>query len=186
MRAMGRLDEARREVQLAYELDPFATVPNGMQGWHSFHDREFDRSLVHYRRAAQVGAYAGPWVFVALNFSLKDMHDSALYAAHKAADLAPERPGVLGVLAYVQARAGQEGAARETLRRAKLDPREPFDIGRAYVALHEPDRAFAWLERANWQWPHRAVLSDPSLDPLRADPRFARLTARVAREMGIQ
>ena len=186
MRAVGRLDEARREVQLAFELDPFATVPNTMQGWHSFHDREFDRSLAHYRRAAQVGAYAGPWVGVALNFSLKGMHDSALYAARKAVDMAPERPGVLGVLAYVQARAGQETEARETLRRAKLEPSEPFDIGRAYVALGEPDSAFAWLERSNWQWPHRAVLSDPALDPLRRDPRFARLTARVAREMGIQ
>lgn len=81
---------------------------------------------------------------------------------------------------------GDTTEARATINRAKRDPTEPFNIGRAYVALSEPDSAFAWLERARWQWPHRAVLSDPGLDPLRADPRFARLTARVAREMGMQ
>lgn len=56
----------------------------------------------------------------------------------------------------------------------------------AYVALRQPDSAFAWFERSSWQWPHRAVLSDPALDPLRADPRFARLRARVDREMGLR
>jgi hypothetical protein len=54
------------------------------------------------------------------------------------------------------------------------------------VALGEPDSAFAWLERSSWQWPHRAVRSDPALDPLRSDPRFGRLVLRVDREMGIQ
>ena len=48
------------------------------------------------------------------------------------------------------------------------------------------DSAFAWLERSRWQWPHRAVLSDPGLDPLRTDPRFARLVERVERQMGIR
>jgi hypothetical protein len=123
---------------------------------------------------------------MALVYAQTRQSDSALLAARRAIDMAPERPGILGVLAYVQALAGQKAAARETLRQAKLKPLEPFDIGRAYVALGEPDSAFTWLDRSHWQWPHRGVLSDPGLDPLRADPRFARLTARVAREMGMQ
>ena len=63
---------------------------------------------------------------------------------------------------------------------------EPFTIARAHTALGEPDSAFAWLERSNWKWPHRAVQSDPALDPLRSDPRFSQLATRVERERGMQ
>lgn len=186
LRGMGRLDEAREEARRGYELDPLAVIPSAVYGWQSYIDRDYDRSLVQFAHAADIGGYAGPSVGVALNYAHKGMFDSALYAVRRAIDLAPEFPGILADLAYVHALAGDTTEARLTLRRAKLEPLEPFNIGRAYVALGEPDSAFAWLERSNWQWPHRAVLSDPALDPLRADPRFARLTARVAREMGIQ
>lgn len=54
------------------------------------------------------------------------------------------------------------------------------------MALGEPDGAFAWLERSIWRWPHRANRYDPALDPLRSDPRFVQLSARIEREMGIQ
>jgi hypothetical protein len=52
--------------------------------------------------------------------------------------------------------------------------------------LGDADSAFAWLDKSTWRWPNRAVRDDPALDPLRADPRFARLVLRVAREMGMQ
>jgi hypothetical protein len=65
-------------------------------------------------------------------------------------------------------------------------PFEPFNVARAYVALREPDSAFAWLDRSNWLWPHRATLIDPALDPIRSDPRFARLSDRIQREMGLR
>jgi hypothetical protein len=54
------------------------------------------------------------------------------------------------------------------------------------VALGEPDSAFAWFDRADWRWPHRGNRYDPALDPVRADPRFARLSQRIDREMGMQ
>jgi hypothetical protein len=98
----------------------------------------------------------------------------------------PERPDFFADLAYVQALRGDTAAALEALGRAKRMEFEAFNIGRAYVALREPDSAFAWLERSHWQWPHRAVLSDPALDPIRSDPRFARLVERVEKEMGIR
>jgi hypothetical protein len=63
---------------------------------------------------------------------------------------------------------------------------EGFNVARAHVALGEADSAFAWLDRANWHWSHRASRDDPALDPIRADPRFARLSGRIERQLGLR
>jgi hypothetical protein len=114
------------------------------------------------------------------------MYAEAIRAAQRAIEVAPERTEFLGDLAHVQALGGDTATARQTLRRAKVQPREPFTVARAYVALQESDSAFAWLDRSNWPWPHRAALIDRALDPIRADPRFARLSDRIQREMGLR
>src|SRR5690606_19059086 len=104
----------------------------------------------------------------------------------KALDLAPHRTDFIADLAYVQAMGGRTEEARATLRRAKEAPFEAFNIGRAHVALGEPDSAFAWFEHGNWRWPHRGAADDPALDPLRTDPRFTQLLRRIEREMGMK
>lgn len=184
LRGMGRAAEARDQARRAHELDPFAVVVSSIDAWNCYLDRDDDCAVERLGRVTHIGTYAGAWEGLAISYARKQMFDSALHAVRTAMQVAPKRHDFLADLAFVQALAGDEQAARESLRRAELQPREPFNIGRAYVALGESDSAFAWLERANWKWPHRAVLSDPALDPIRADPRFARLARRVAHEMG--
>jgi Predicted integral membrane protein len=187
LRGMGRPAEARDEARRAYELDPFAVIVASIHAWNCYLDHDDDCAIDRFGRAVHIGTtYGGAWEGLATSYGREAKFDSALYAVRTAIQVAPERYDFLADLAYVQALAGNEPAARESLRRAELQPREPFNIGRAFVALGEPDSAFAWLERASWLWPHRAVLSDPALDPLRSDPRFARLSERVAREMGLR
>ncbi len=186
LRGMGRAAEARDEARRAHELDPFAVVVSSIDGWNCYLDHDDDCAVERLGRVTHIGTYAGAWEGLAISYARKQMFDSALSAVRTAMQVAPERHDFLADLAFVQALAGDEQAARQSLRRAELQPREPFNIGRAYVALGETDSAFAWLERANWKWPHRAVLSDPALDPLRTDPRFVRLAERVAHEMGLR
>ena len=184
---LGRPSEALEHSRRAYELDPFAIVPSSNYGWQCYLARDYDCAIEQYRRTIEIGPTFGrTYARLGFAYGQKGMFDEAVRDLQRAVELHPERPDFLADLAYVQARRGETETARATLERAKRQPFEPFNIGRAYVALREPDSAFAWLERSRWQWPHRAVLSDPALDPLRADPRFARLTARVEREMGIR
>ena len=115
------------------------------------------------------------------------MDDAATKAASRAVELGGRQISAFQAdLAYVHARAGRRAEAKRFLRLAKTDPWEGFNIARAHVALGEPDSAFAWLDRSSWKWPHRAVLADPALDPVRSDPRFKQLSTRVEHEMGIK
>ena len=184
---LGRPREALEESRRAYELDPFAVVPSSNYGWQCYLARDYDCAIDQYRRTVEIGPTFGrTYARLGMAYALAGKLDEAVPALERAIQYHPERPDLLADLAYVRALRGETAAARHTLERAKLQPFEPFNIGRAYVALREPDSAFAWLERSRWQWPHRAVLSDPALDPLRSDPRFARLVERVKREMGIR
>jgi tetratricopeptide (TPR) repeat protein len=123
---------------------------------------------------------------VSLAYAQKGMHDEALAAVQKAVALGPERADFLADLAFVQALRGDTAAAHEALRRAKANPIEPFNIARAHVALGPLDSAFAWLERSTWQFPSRAVRTDPGLNALRSDERFVALSERIDREMGVR
>ena len=184
---MGRQREAVEASRRAYELDPFALVPSSNYGWQCYLARNYDCAIDQYRRTLEVSpSYGRTHARLGVAYAQKGMLDEAVPALKRAVELHPERPDFLADLAYVEALRGETATAREALGRAKREEFEAFNIGRAYVALREPDSAFAWLERSHWQWPHRAVLSDPGLDPIRSDPRFARLVARVEGEMGIR
>ena len=184
---MGRQPEAVEESRRAYELDPFALVPSSNYGWQCYLARDYDCAIDQYRRTLEVNpSYGRTHARLGFAYAQKGLLDEAIRSLQRAIEMHPERPDFVADLAYVQALREETAAARETLERAKRQPFEPFNVGRAYVALREPDSAFAWLERSRWQWPHRAVLSDPALDPLRTDPRFVRLVERVEREMGIR
>jgi TolB-like protein/DNA-binding SARP family transcriptional activator/Flp pilus assembly protein TadD len=186
LRGMGRSANALRESRLASELDPFAVVATYNYAWQCYVARDFDCAIEQFRRSLEINQYPSSYRGLGLIYAQKGMADEATRALRQAIDLAPQRSDFLADLAYVQALAGRTEDARMVLGRAKAQPFEGFNIARAHVALGEPDSAFAWLERSNWRWPHRATRGDPALDPLRSDPRFARLVERVEREMGLR
>jgi serine/threonine protein kinase/Flp pilus assembly protein TadD len=184
---LGRPKEALEEARRSYELDPFAVTIVSNYGWQCYLSRDMDCALEQFRRTTEIGPRWGRgYQRLGLAFAQQGRLDEALHSIRKGIELSPERPDFIADIAYVQALRGETAAAQATLRQAKADPFEPFSIARAYVALRQPDSAFAWLDRANWQWTHRADRRDPALDPVRSDPRFATLSARIDREMGLK
>ncbi len=188
LRGMGLSEEALRESRRATELDPFGVVITHNQGWHCYNMRRHECAIDHYRRTIEISPYPASYRGLGLIYAQKggEMAAEAIRAMERAIELAPQRPDFVADLAYVLALAGRREDARAALHRAKMQPLEGFNIARAHVAFGEADSAFVWLERSNWRWPHRATRDDPALDPLRSDPRFAQLVARVEREMGLR
>jgi TolB-like protein/DNA-binding SARP family transcriptional activator/Flp pilus assembly protein TadD len=182
----GRTEEALREVRRANELDPFNFLITATYGQQCYIARVYDCAIEQYVSALEMNPFWTPARSgLGMVYAQKGMFEQALVEANKAVEVS-DTPNRLADLAYVQARRGETRAALDNLSRAKKKPGEAFHIARAYVALGERDSAFAWLERSSWRWPHRAVRGDPALDPLRSDPRFARLATRIDREMGIR
>ena len=186
LRGMGRSDEAIQETRRAYELDPFAVVISGNVAWHCYCVRDYECAVEQFRRTTAIGAYPNAQRGIALAEVQRGRNDEALAAMREAVAMSPQRSEYLADLAYVLAVAGKTEEARESLARAKKDVEEGFNIARAHIALNEPDSAFAWFERTSWEWPHRAALDDPALDPVRADPRFPQLASRIRRDMGMR
>jgi predicted Zn-dependent protease len=88
-------------------------------------------------------------------------------------------------LASIEAGSGmrEEAQARiaEIRRVPDLDHHVTYSLGAAYSQLGQPEESISWLERAAaegfpcYPWFAR----DPLLDPVRQNPRFTRLLARL-------
>jgi TolB-like protein/DNA-binding SARP family transcriptional activator len=189
----GRIDDAVRESRRAYELDPFNLTGSTNYADQLLLAREYDRAIATARGALEIDpTHPFSRRFLGVVYALKGMYPEAERELRQVADDAPDVPDFRADLAYAVARAGRREEARRILREVESLPDGPrkrdaaFSIGRARVALGEPDSAFAWFDRADWRWPHRGNRFDPALDPLRADPRFARMSERVDREMGVR
>jgi len=184
---MGRVDEARQQGRRAAESDPFAVLISLTYAGTLYMARDYAGAVEQFRRTLEINdAWAPTHAWLSVTYAQMGMYEPAIRAGARAVELGPGVSMFAANLAYAYARAGREPDARRLLQRAKAERVDAFGVARVHVALGEPDSAFVWLERSPWQWPHRANLHDPTLDPLRSDPRFARLSARVEREMGIR
>ena len=85
----------------------------------------------------------------------------------------------------VYARMERVGEARATISRLEEHVQKNgigrYEIALVYAGLGEKDAAFTWLEKS-YDVRDKGLTYlkiDPCVDPLRSDPRFARLVRRV-------
>ncbi|PYT07766.1 MAG: hypothetical protein DMF60_06420 [Acidobacteria bacterium] len=115
----------------------------------------------------------------------KRMYDEAIAEFQKSITLSGQNPDLLANLGFVYAAAGRHSEALQSLDELfKLSKHEyvaPYMVARIYVALGKSDQALEMLEKAHKvRDSHILDLSyDPTLDPLRSNPRFAGLVQSV-------
>ncbi len=184
---LGRDDEALLESRRAYELDRFGLMISSTYAWRCYLSGDYDCAIEQFQRTLEINpSWAPTYRGLARAYAEKGKRAEALKALEKAIELAPKNLGAQADLAYVHARFGEPGRAREILSQLKKQSIPRFAMARAYAVLGEKDSAFALLSNVYWKWPYGAVLSDPGLDSLRSDPRFAVLSAKIEREMGLR
>jgi eukaryotic-like serine/threonine-protein kinase len=184
--AMGRSEAALVEGRMATELDPASVSIRRSMGWLNYYARQPREALEHLRRALAMNPTAEEnHRLLGLAYLQLGMHDEAA-AAFREAVASSESPALatagVGLVAAVRGRLTE---ARSILEGLYAESRERYISPVAFAMLHaglgETDRVFEWLDRAmddrrGWLV---YLKVEPVLDPVRSDPRFARLLERM-------
>jgi TolB-like protein/Flp pilus assembly protein TadD len=181
-RSTESLDASRRFVQ----LDPLDIVANSHLAWHYLFAREYNAALEQCEATRELfpNAFWPPY-FGGFAYEQKGMFDEAAAEFKKAITLSGNLTCATAGLGHVYALAGEKDKALEIIaaldRRSQTQYTPVYDIAIIYAGLGELDEAFARFERDCDQ--HSSWLAylavEPRLDPLRGNPRFGQLLARV-------
>jgi serine/threonine-protein kinase len=177
--AMGRHEEAVREVRLGLELDPLSIVASHHFAWVHIRARLYAQAIEQLQNALEMDPNFPMGNFwMGLACALMSRYDEAIRALETAHRTVGASFASLE-LARVYAISGREAEARQMLFETEQNfPEkyaEPYSLAQVHAALGETDLAVQWMERA---WQDRTsffalwVNGDPRLDSLRSDARI--------------
>jgi TolB-like protein/tetratricopeptide (TPR) repeat protein len=184
--SLGRFDEAIREGERSVQLDPLSLVINTDLGSTLVLARRYDEAIAQLRRTLALDpnfAYAHWNLGVPLY--LKGDVTGAISEFEKAASL-DDDPLVEGLLGRAYAETGRGDKAEAILQKLKERGQHQYVRTYAYVfvyiGLGDKTKAIECLEKAydlsetpDMGW----IKIDPLLDPLRDEPRFREIVAKM-------
>jgi tetratricopeptide (TPR) repeat protein len=182
--AVGRLDEAVVEVELAQELDPLSPIINAVAGWPFYFMRRYERAIEQYRRALQVEPNSLPG-HVLLGYAYAQMGEGAKAVAEsEKARALEDSPFILAGLAHGYAVAGRDLDSRAVLaelNRVSRDGRyvSPYDLAGIHLRLGGHEEALRLLQEAVEDRSAWLIFLgvEPAFDSLRV--RFTALVQRL-------
>lgn len=189
----GRLEEAETELERALALDPRSYYAHYICGRIDFSLGRIAEAAAHFRQAcASVPEAYDSWYLLGMcHLRLREdnrAHEADLEcmeAVKRRLRVNPDDTRAWTMGAAVLAKLGEPDRARDWVGRAlAIDADEPiirYNAACVYTVLDDRDGAIACLEALVRQGgPSRSwIANDPDLDPLRSDPRFVALIARM-------
>jgi serine/threonine protein kinase/Tfp pilus assembly protein PilF len=184
----GRLEEAIITGHTAQELDPSSVSVRRSLGWLYVYARRYEQARYHLTRAISMNPTAEEsYRVLGLTLALEGQLDESERVLREAVNMHGAGSYTLATLGYSLARAGKRDAAMSIVKQLDEDrAREyvsPVALATVYIGLGDNTRALDWAEVAYEE--RRGWLAyftvNPLLDPLRNEPRFKALVARVRR-----
>ena len=184
--SMGRLDEGIRMAQRGLEVAPLSAVLADDVAGAYYVARRHDEAISQYKKSLELDPdHYGALFGLAFVFEAKGMHDEAITQLQKSISAAGRTPGVLAMLGHVYATSGRKAEAQRILEEINEMLQQtyvsPYDLGVIYAGLGDRDKAIeqltkAYEDRAGWII---YLKVEPIFDPIRSDPRFSDLVARM-------
>ncbi|MBZ5625244.1 MAG: tetratricopeptide repeat protein [Acidobacteriia bacterium] len=180
----GRHEEALAEIRKARDSDPLSLIIRNNVGRVFYFWRRYDDAI---RELQNILAIDPNRIFarflLGAAYEQKRMYAEAIAEYRRGEELM----GISGGtgLASTYAASGRTSDARRLLVELEKVPENGvvdwYYIAAIYGTLGDKQQAFAWLERAyeNRDYFLTQIRVDPRMDPLRSDPRFARLLVRI-------
>ena len=183
----GQFAEAKLELERAEQLDPLSLIIVTETGEPYYFGREYDKAVEHYRKAVQLDENFWPAHFF-LGIALEQKSDFvyAISELQTAVKLSSGSTEATAALAHAYAVSGNTSQAVTVVDQLKTLSSSKFvsayDFAVIFAGLGNRTEAFQWLERSREErslLDDHEISSDPRLDNLRPDPRFADLRRRI-------
>jgi TolB-like protein/Flp pilus assembly protein TadD len=182
----GRNAEALTEARQALDLDPVAPLFHDVVAETYYFGRSYDAAIEEARQVVKLhpsDLSAQFWLGSA--YREKKMYPQAIETFQHARQLSGDNPAMVMAYGHTQALAGNVQEARAALQKLQQLASARFVPNLYPAAIHvglgENDQAFRLLDLAYQERIDRLVYLnvDPMADPIRSDPRFAQLMAKI-------
>ena len=183
---MGRFEQALDEMKRARALDPLSLIIDTELGRVLYTARRYDEAADQLEQTLALDPNFVPaHIWLSLVYLQRKKFDEAIETARTVANIDNGGSTTLALLGAAYAAAGKTTEATEILRALKQLSNErhvsPVNFALVYANLGDSDEAFVWLqkgfeERSSYL---RLLKVEPVFDPLRSDPRFQALLARM-------
>lgn len=187
--AMGRLDQAVSEMRRAVELDPLSIPCNLGLGWSLYYLRHYDEAIEQYQKITELAPNLPMVLYrIGLAYQNQQRYQEALVHFEKACTLSGGEAATVMLLGHLYAVLGREQDAHRELAKLREMATQKYVpalyLAFIYTGLNDKDQAFDWYRKALEERSHYMIYLqvEPSLDHLRADPRFQRLLRQVGLE----
>jgi TolB-like protein/Tfp pilus assembly protein PilF len=183
---LGQFDDAIAEIKRALELDPLSVIINADVGNVLCTARRYDEAIAQLRKTLEMdpGFYYAHWN-LGQALELKGLTGDATAEYQKARELNDDPlPGAM--LARLYAKIGRKDEALRILEQLRESSKQryvsPYNFAIIQLGLGQKDEAIHFLEQTYQDrdgYNIAFIKVDPFLDPLRGDPRFEALVAKI-------
>ncbi len=184
--ARNRLPQALEENSRTLDLDPVSPLFNTVRAEIYYHQRNYDAAIAQARRTVeQYPRYPLAYIWLGSALREKKMYKDALEQFSLGRKLSGDHPVMIALYGHTLGLSGDAAGARRALadlqRLAQSRYVSSLYFAAVYLGLGDNHTALDWLDRAYKERNDRLLYlaAEPMADPLRSDPRFTQLLAKV-------
>jgi serine/threonine-protein kinase len=182
----GRLEESQTEMTRAHELDPVSRQIGIEWGWLPYLMHRNDEAATRISQILDLDPnYAGAHLRLGFVEIQQHRYTEAIASLKRSIELGAFYPQAASAIGFAYAASGNRKAAMDVVsdlkQRSARELIPPYTIAVGYAGLGDATQGIEWLNRGidqkDFYIPENFF--EPLLDPLRSDPRFARVVARM-------
>ena len=187
--AIGKTDEAVKQMEKARELDPLSTRINADLGMAYLSAKRYDDAIEQEKKTLELNprSSGAHWIR-GMAYQQKNMYEQAVKDYQTALQFSPNNPNYLAALGHVYGSSGNKGGARKILDTLlavnKKEPVSPFFFALVYTGLNDKENALQWLEKSYQEKSGsvRYLKMEPRLKSLWKEPRYIELMKKIGLE----